>query len=294
MSETTLAIALSATRIISYTGFVLIAGTLVFLSIVWPQGRRIRRLVLLGAAGIALLAIGTVAGPLVEAAAYDVSVADATGRLSGAAALLRLAVLAGLALFLPDLVRRDIHRWRTFVALSAVLVIEATMVVQGDAVTDGWRAVKVLAMMGHLTAVAVWLGGLVVIAVVLVPGRRLADLDSIMPTFSTLATVSVVTLLVTGVVHAVAVAGGIGSLFDDAYGVTLGIKAALFAVMLAVGDRGRQYAGRLARRRLAPDADDSSQPGELQTLAVTLGAEITLAAAILGVTAVLVWFAPGQ
>lgn len=291
MSETTLAIALSAIRIVTYSGFVLIAGTLVFLSIVLPQGRRIRRLVLLGAAGIALLAVGTVAGPLVEAAAHDVT--DATGRLSGAAAVLRLAVLAGLAFFLPDLVRRDIHRWRTFVALAAVLVIEATMVVQGDAVNGGWRVVKVLAMMGHLTAVAVWLGGLVVLALVLVPGRRLADLDSIMPAFSTLVTVSVITLLVTGVVHAVAVAGGIGPLFDGPYGVTLGIKAAVFAIMLVVGDRGRQYASRVARQRRDRDAEEYPEQGEVQALAVALGAELSLAAAVLGVTAVLVWFAPG-
>jgi putative copper export protein len=132
-----------------------------------------------------------------------------------------------------------------------------------------------------------------VLAVVLVPGRRLDDLNSIMPTFSTLATVSVVTLLVTGVIHAVAVSGGIGPLFDGAYGVTLGIKAAVFAIMLAVGDRGRQYASRLARPRHDDDTGNREGPGELQALAVALGAEITLAAAILGVTAVLVWYAPG-
>ncbi|HZO66616.1 MAG TPA: CopD family protein [Kribbellaceae bacterium] len=291
MSEATLAIALSAIRIITYTGFVLAAGTLVFLSIVWPQGRRIRRLILLIAAGIALLAVGTVAGPLVEAAAYDVSIGDAVGRLSGAAALVRLAVLVGLAMYLPDLVRRDIHRWRTFVALTAVLVIEATLVLQSDAVGGRWEIVKVIAAMGHLTAVAVWLGGLVALAVVLIPGRRLGDLHSILPTFSTLATVSVVTLLVTGVVHAVAVAGGIDPLFSGSYGVALGVKAAVFALLLGVGDRGRQYASRLARRPL-DEFDDTAAPAGVQALAVSIGAELALAAAVLVATAVLVWFAP--
>ena len=44
------------------------------------------------------------------------------------------------------------------------------------------------------------------------PGEKLIELDQLIPRFSKVAQLSVVTLIVTGVVHALAVAGGISEL----------------------------------------------------------------------------------
>jgi putative copper export protein len=292
VNDTELAFAVSAIRISTYAGFVLVAGTLTFLAIVWPQGRRDRLLIRLVAGGAGLLAVATVVGPLVEAYAYDVSVAEAVGRLFGAAALVRLAVLVLVVSLLPDLMARDIRGWRRAGgALLAVLLIAATLIAQSDAIGGRWELVKILATLGHLTATAAWLGGLVALATVLIPREHLADLHQILPRFSRIAMASVITLIGTGAIHALAVAGGIGPLLTSSYGGALGLKIAVFALMLLLGDRGRRYASRLAKRRI-DQFDGSEAPAGINALAVAIGAELTLALGVLGATAALAWFAP--
>ena len=63
MNQDLLDLALGANRVLTYAGYVLLAGTLTFWSVVWPDGRRNRRLVVLAVAGTAAMIIGTVAGP---------------------------------------------------------------------------------------------------------------------------------------------------------------------------------------------------------------------------------------
>jgi copper transport protein len=291
VSDPAYAILLSATRVVEYVGFVLLAGMLMFLSVVWPQGRRDPSLVRLVVVGIVLVTIGTIAEPFVESVGYDVGVLDAVGRQHGAAALIRLAVLAAVLLYLPDLVARDIHRWRTAVALVAVLLLEATFVVQGDAVDGRWAPLKVIAVLGHLTATAVWLGGLAALAAMLVSGERLNELQVILPSFRGIAIFSVVTLLVTGALHALVAAGGLGPLLDSRYGAALGVKTGILALMLMIGDRVRRYAGRTAYRPLN-EFSRTTVPVASRALTVAIGTEVALAAAVLVATAVVVWFAP--
>jgi copper transport protein len=291
VSHTTLAIALSVVRIVEYVGFVLVTGPLTLFGVVWPQGRRDRRLTRLMWAGTGLLAAATVAGPLVEAAAYDVGAVEAVGRLSATVALVRLAALAAVAAYLPDLVARDIHRWRLVAALGIVLLIVATMALQSDAVRSRWSGLMVVVVMGHLTAVSAWLGGLVAMATVLLPGNRLGDLHGILPSFSKVASTCVVTLLVTGVLHGIAVAGGIRPLLSTAFGAALILKVCLFGLMLSLGELGRRYASRVAERRLE-HFDETAAPAGIHALAVAVGAEITLAFGVLAATSVLAWFSP--
>jgi len=59
-------LALGANRVLTYGGFVLLAGTLTFWSVVWPDGRRNHRLVVLAVAGTAAMIIGTLAGPAIQ------------------------------------------------------------------------------------------------------------------------------------------------------------------------------------------------------------------------------------
>src|SRR5215218_7997789 len=59
-------LALGANRVLTYAGYVLLAGTLTFWSVVWPDGRRNRRLVMLALAGTTAMIIGTLAGPAIQ------------------------------------------------------------------------------------------------------------------------------------------------------------------------------------------------------------------------------------
>jgi copper transport protein len=291
VTESTYAVLLAIVRVADYAGFVLLAGTLMFLSIVWPQGRRDRRLVRIVVFGIVLTAIGTIADPLVQAAKYDVGVLDAVGRLYAAAALIRLAVAVAVLMYLPDIVARDIHRWRTGVALTAVLLLEASMIVQSDAIDGPWAPLKVIAATGHLTAVAVWLGGLVALATMLISGDRLAELQAILPSFRGLSMLSVLILLVTGALHAVVQAGGVDPLFGSRYGEALGMKAVILVLMLVIGDRSRRHAGSPDYRPLN-EFSRTMVPVAARPVTIAIGVEVALAAGALAATAIAVWYAP--
>ncbi len=278
MSGTGYAVMLGATRVLGYGGFVLSAGILSFLGLVWPQGRRHRQLVLLVWSGVAILALGTVLTPLVEASASDVTLRDVATGTDGAAALVRLAVLAAVATYLPDLVSRDLHRWRLAAILLAVLAIDASLVAQSDASDAAWPVVIVVAAMGHLIAVALWFGGLVAVAAVLLRDDRRHELQGILPSFVRIAPACAAALVVTGVPHALAVAGGIERLAGTTYGAALLAKVLLVGGMLLLADRTRRYLIGL--------------PAGPHTLTRAVGAELALAAGVLVATAFQVWFAP--
>jgi hypothetical protein len=60
-----LQLALALNRIVTYVGYVLLAGTFAFWSLVWPEGRNDRRLVGLAALGTALMVVGTIGAPVI-------------------------------------------------------------------------------------------------------------------------------------------------------------------------------------------------------------------------------------
>lgn len=284
-------LALGANRVLTYGGYVLLAGTLTFWTLVWPEGRRDRRLVTLAACGIAFMTVGTAGGPLIQAVLGLRPLGDILTPLSGAALLVRLAALVGMAFFLVDIVRSSIRGWRRIVALLVVAVIAATMVSQSNAVGGPWELIKLVATSGHVLATAAWLGGLVALAAVLIPQDNLEELDRLIPRFSVVATFSVIVLVATGAVHALAIAGGIEPLVSSRYGLVLLVKVAVFGLMLVLGNYGRRYAARVAfARRHNPSTVVRSSGAH--TLAVVMGAEMTVAFVILATTSLLVMVAP--
>jgi putative copper export protein len=285
-------LALGANRVLSYAGYVLLAGTLTFWSVVWPDGRRNRRLIALTLAGTAAMIIGTLAGPAIQLIFGDRLLGDIITPLGGAAQLGRLAALAAAMCFLPDIIGGAVVGWRRFVALTLVLVIAASMVAQSDAIGGPWEIAKIAATGLHVLATCAWLGGLVALAAVLIPGEKVQELDRLIPRFSRVAQLSVVTLVVTGVVHALAVAGGVYQLASSRYGLVLLIKITIFGLMLLMGNEGRKYAARAAFRQSHVQPDATVRVGGISTLAVVMGAELCIAFVILSTTSLLVMVAP--
>src|SRR5215212_7218672 len=93
MTQDLIDLALGANRVLTNAGYVLIAGTLTFWSVVWPDGRRNRRLVVLTLAGIAAMIIGTLAGPAIQLIFGGRLLGDIVTPLGGAAQLASLAAL---------------------------------------------------------------------------------------------------------------------------------------------------------------------------------------------------------
>lgn len=286
-----LELALGAFRVVLYIGYVLLAGILTFWVLVWPDGSTERRLVLMTGLGTALMILSTIAGPALQLLFGAGSPGDAVTPLSGAALIVRLAALAFMGFFLVDLVRAAITGWRRVASVVVVALIAATLVVQPNAVGGPWQLVKIIATSGHVLATAAWLGGLLALAAVLITHENLKELDWLIPAFSVVATFSVITLVVTGCVQALAIAGGFIPLVTSRYGLVLFIKVVLFGVMLVLGNRGRRYASRVAFRRVNPLADSANRAG-IHRLVVVMGAEVALALLILVTTSLLVLAAP--
>jgi putative copper export protein len=292
MTQDLIDLALGADRVLTYAGYVLLAGTLTFWSVVWPDGRRNHRLVLLTLAGTAAMIIGTLGGPAIQLIFGGRLLGDIGTQLGGAAQLARLAALIGTMFFLPDIVSGAVVGWRRVVALTLVLIIAASMVAQSDAIGGPWEVAKIAATGLHILATCAWLGGLVALAAVLIPGEKVQELDRLIPRFSRVAQLSVVTLVVTGIVHALAVAGGVWQLASSRYGLVLLIKITIFGLMLLMGNEGRKYAARAAFRQSHLQPDGPIRVGGISTLAVVMGAELCIAFVILSTTSLLVMVAP--
>lgn len=281
-------VALGATRVVGYAGLVLLIGTTFFLAWLWPTGHPIVRIFdRLLDIGVALTLIGSVAGPYLK---YDDGWSSYAGR-EGALTLARMA-LAALAYACAKDVLSSARQLRPAILVWQLLMIQ-TFVLTSNAWGGPWAPVKIIATTGHVAATAAWLGGLVVLAAVLIPGRALDALHDVLPRFSSVAIVSVVTLVITGTVHALAIAGGVGALVDSTYGIVLGIKLLVFGAMLLLGNFGRRYAERIGRRKITA-IDDSAPPETVQAFAVAIGAELAVAIGVLAATAALVHVAPGH
>jgi copper transport protein len=148
----------------------------------------------------------------------------------------------------------------------------------------------------HVTAMSVWIGGLVMLLFVL-PGatRRLEPPDrssllaAVLVRFSPIALCCVVALLVTGVTQALIDMGGLSPLFDTPFGRSVLIKFVLLMALIALGAVNRQRVVP-SLRRLAAHGDAPGGAGRL--LRRTLRAEVVLLVVVLGVTSALVSYAP--
>jgi copper transport protein len=265
---------------------------LTFWSVVWPEGRRNPRLVLLALTGTTAMIIGTLAGPGIQLIFGGRLLGDIVTPLGGSAQLVRLAALVAAMFFLPDIISGAVVGWRRIVALTLVVVIAASMVAQSNAIGGPWENAKIAATALHVLATCAWLGGLVALAAVLIPGEKVQELDRLIPRFSRVAQLSVLTLVLTGIVHALAVAGGVYQLATSRYGLVLLIKITIFGLMLLMGNEGRKYAARAAFRQSHLQPGVPVRAGGISTLAVVMGAELCIAFVILATTSLLVMVAP--
>ena len=277
-----------ALRSVLYAGFVLLAGTLAFWTLVWPDGRYNRRQLLLVDTGLAVLAVGTLLVPVVAVVTTGRSPLDALSREGWVAVLLRLAVLVAVWAFLSELVDAPIRGRRRLAAGVAVVALTATMVLGSEAVavTPVW--LSVVMSFAHLLAMATWLGGLLALAVVILPRQQLTDLEALIPAISRVSLVCIATLVVTGAVQAVARTGAVGTLASSTYGLVLLVKVAIFVGLLVLAVPVRRRTDAILLGRLDVEAPSTGT----QTLALLMGAQLATAAALIVATAALVAVAP--
>lgn len=261
----------------------LLMGAGFFLAVLWPPGltRRSCRRLLAGAwwvtvvstVGLAVLE-GPYGGTLPLSAAGDVSLLGTTlATTYGRLLLLRLVALAGCAVVWWSVRRRSSGPGRFDLAGLALLLLESFSFA-GHAGQGGlvllWSTVDA----AHLAAAGVWVGGLLVLTVVLRRPDRGPGADALAPVlrrWSGVAATAVGVLVVTGVAQGVREVGGWAALTGTTYGGILLAKVAGLALMLVLALGSRR---RIARSGRTPAASVTVEAG-LGVAVLALAAVLT-------------------
>ena len=284
----------TAVRLAGYVSLAVLVGGAFLLVGLWPQGanlgraRRLLWLGLAGALGSTLLTLGLKGAGLkgltaVSAFRPDV-VSTVFGTHFGNVLLTRAALLLAAVPMLAVLARRPERAVRSstwqFTASVVGAGTVATHCLTGHAYAAGTGAT--LAALAHLTGATVWLGGLVMLAVVLLPRSRWDESRLVIPGFSALAEKAVALMAVAGVALFILLEPGWDRLVASGWGQLLFAKLVLVAFILALGSKARSF----TRRHLIRMAADGT--AGLRPLAATVAAELVLAMGVLTATALLV------
>jgi copper transport protein len=303
----------AACRYLGFVGLLLLVGAALFRLALWPPGLPDRRLGILIWLGYGLVC-GASLGELVLQVPYATggSLADVPGTgLSavlgttfGIAHVVRLAVLAAAAPVLvtmspaagnaePNFQRRA--RWPVLCAVPLAVALLATWAYSGHAgSTDPLESVPSDVI--HLAAMSVWLGGLVVLLVALLPVADDLGLRAALPRWSTIAMASVAALILSGAVQALIETDSWSAFKDTTYGQLLIAKIALLAVVLVIANFSRLW----VRRRYAvgvagPGGPPTGpEPTDVRRLRRGVAAESVLAAAAVAVATVLIQTVPAR
>jgi copper transport protein len=165
-----------------------------------------------------------------------------------------------------------VNRRASTVAVALCAIGTAvTVVLDGHAGVgeQAWLATMVTAL--HVLAMMVWLGGLLVLCVAVLPSRRFENLRR----WSLTAFACVATLILSGEYQAWRQVRPVEAMWSTGYGVTLSVKLAVVTAMLAVAYRGQ--------RRLDP-----------KVLRRTVPTEMALGLAVVAITTGLVSQAPAR
>jgi putative copper export protein/methionine-rich copper-binding protein CopC len=284
----------AAVRFLDYTCLAVLIGGGFFLALVWRDGTRERRAqqllwwALLGSAAATVLTFGLTAAGLRGVGALDALNPSVMGAVLGTrfsriiAARVVFLALGFVALALLTLGQDRAVRSRWWLALAGVAGggVLVTHALLGHASSEGLLAR--VAVLVHLVGVAVWLGGLVFLAVVVLPRRRSDEVRVLLPRFSSLAFTAVSAMVVAGAVMVTRVVPRLSALPQTGYGRMLLLKLAFVALLLVAAQQARTF----TERKLVKDST------RLRPLLTAVGVELTLAVVILSSTAVLVGRVP--
>ncbi|MCB7135609.1 copper resistance CopC/CopD family protein [Cellulosimicrobium marinum] len=296
-----------------YLGTFLVAGLVVFELLVlhatpgaMPRLRsRLRRV---RTVGLAVGAVGLVLSvPLTPAwqagRGLDAVLDPATWRTgltsdTALAAALGLAGLLCAALLTPRAARETRALWPAGVALGGAALALGALALVGHTRTFGPTVLVVAADVLHVVAGAVWLGGVVGLALVL---ARSAQVDArraavTVTRFSALGAWVVLALAVTGLLLGWRILGTLDALVSTAYGQALLVKVgvALCIVAVAAWNRYRLVPSFAARteRGTAGTGGSGADAHASHRLGRTVAVEAGLLVVVLAVTGVLVSRSP--
>jgi copper transport protein len=292
-----------AVRWLEYLCFALLGGGVAFLLVCWPEGGAVhgaRRLITTSAFGLlaatlfGLLlegpyAAGTGLSQLFSGALVRTTLHGRLGPAAEARELMSLLAAAAASFLLPRLPDASPRFRRAAAAGWAVLgtAIAASFAVAGHASTGVQSPWGIPADIIHLDAMALWIGGLAMLACFTLRGPGTPASTRAVPRFSAIALGCVTAIVASGIYQTWREVGTWGALFGTGYGRLIQVKIAGLGALIVLGYLGR----RLIRRGGGP-AEGWGQA--MRLLRRSVAQELAFAAAILACTALLVNTATGR
>ncbi|MFI8536773.1 copper resistance protein CopC [Streptomyces aquilus] len=291
-------------RWVGYLALALYVGGLAFLALLWPQGatdRRTRRILTLAwAAGLAasLLtpglqsaygAMGTFADVFRRSTYADLSATEVGGVAACRVLMWVLAAVVLAAVLQGGARAARSPGWRVGALAVALGLLRTTGMTGHNAEGDhpGWGAVADLV---HLLGVSIWLGGLTLLLLGVLPRRRPEELSAVVPGYSTLAGLSVAAIVAAGVVLTWQVVGSFDALVDTGYGRLLLVKTAVLLLVSAFAQLSRGW----VRTRLDIAVLLRGDRATVRPFVHSVAAETGLVLVVLAATSLLVTSAPGR
>ncbi|WP_431917028.1 copper resistance CopC/CopD family protein [Micromonospora wenchangensis] len=284
-------VGVKVTKYLGYAGLLLVVGPALVLAALWPLRLSRRGPARLLWSGVGLLAVATVAEVWMQVpytaggGVFDVTgegLSEVLGSGYGTAHLIRLGLLAAAVFLLRPLTRGPVGRTDGIILTGLGVAGLFTWPLAGHPAASPAPAVSVLVDAVHLGSMAVWLGGLVMLAGFLLRRADERELGAILPIWSRWAALAVAALLLAGVVQGLIEVASVEALTGTTYGRLLLAKIGLFALVVAVAAYSRQ----LVRRRTA-----AARPLPVRR---AVWVELAITAVILGVTATLVQTPPAR
>ena len=286
-------------RILGYVSLAVFVGGLFFLSVLWPVGAAAPRTGSLraaaGAGGAAAAADALAvaqwrAAPGVSLAA---TLAGDFGRAHSVLLLLWLlaAVVVVAAAQRGEVVVRSLP-WRAG-AVAVALGLVRTTGMTAHASQTRQPTWGVVADFLHVTAVSAWVGGLLVLALCLLPRRQLSELERVVPGFSKVALASVLVIVTSGLILLWQIAGSVDGFWSTHYARVLFVKLGFFALVLTAAFQSKRWVethlltGTETGHRFAPRTTT-------RAFALSVGAESVLVLTVLTAVGVLVTTSPGM
>jgi copper transport protein len=176
--------------------------------------------------------------------------------------------------------------------VAAVLALVLTAPLAGHSGGYDPEALLIGTDVVHVLSMSTWLGGLVMLLLVLpAAARALSEvertplLSAATSRFSRMAMTAVSLLLLSGIIQSVVLIGSWEAVYDTAYGRLVLAKVALFLCLIGLG----AYNQRRLLPRLRRQALEGTEPGAAAALLRrAVGMEVGFALVVLGVTSVLV------
>ena len=292
---------LVAVRWAGYLALALFVGGLAFVALLWPGGAYEPR-------ARALLGLAWTVGLLATVATAGLQGAYAS--LGGLRDALRPATYADVLATRPGVVLAA----RGLMWVLAAVVLAALL--QGAARSPGWRVgalavtfglLRTTGMTGHnsegseptwgavadfvhLLGAALWIGGLAMLALAVLPRRRPGELAEVVPGYARLAALSVTGIVGAGLVLAWQVVGSYDALLHTSYGQLLLVKTAVLGCVLVAAYASRQW----VRTRLDLAVLLRGDAATVRPFGYSVAAETGLVLVVLAVTSLLVTADPGR